>query len=202
MDEKTESAIDVVLENWEQLGVEEHDGILHLPATIKRRQKDGTLKELKVCLRPITNRQRYRCRVQSRHLAKKLDLDGERDTDLINELENYAILAYAIRDPKTFDQHVPNAEELLEHYDPKTLEEVWGRLDNWVEILDPRYGEYDNEKLWEVIAEISQRANITPLAGMPGYAQATLIMLMASEACYSPNAPSWLQSSATSTPAS
>lgn len=197
-----ERAVALVLENWDQIGVEERDGILHMPAVIKRRNAKGGLDETPVRLRVVTNQQRFKARTASRAWALKLDLDLDRDRDLVEMLEEYWILAYAIRDTDCHTQHVPDAETLWKQYDPASISEVWGRYDAWVRMQHPAFGNWDGEKMWQVIAQIKARSDISFLAVMPGFEQASCILLMAREACCSPNAPSFARSSVTSTRAS
>ena len=200
MDESVERAIRLSLENWEQLGVEEHDGALHLPHTIRRRTVKGSMVEVPVSLRPPANRHRFKARGESRALALKLDLDLDRDKDMVEELENYALLTYCVRD-RNGDQHVPDTETLLAKYDNTSLGETWAALDAWVQTLDPRFGEMTEEDLWRVIVGIANGVTIRPFTAMPGHEQATCIALMAKAACSSPTAPSWARSSETSMPA-
>ena len=205
-EDKIEHVTRLVLENWDAIGVEELDGALHLPASIKRRDKSGAIAEVKVLMRNVTNHHRFKARTHSREWAKNLHLDLDRDADLVEHLENYSILAFAIRDVPEGDdrssvQHVPDGETLFKLYDQQSLSELWGRYDAWIRMLHPSFGEWDAEQMWQVIARIRGGADVTPLAVMPGIAQASCILLMAREACCSPNAPSWLRSSVTSTPA-
>jgi len=207
---EVEAAANAVLEGWSQLGVMEHDGALHLPATLKRRNGDGGLTEVPVAFRMLRNPHRIQARVRSRAwFAKFPELkayapDGVSrgpDYDLLDEMENYEILAFAIRDASPpFDQHVTNGEELFERYDNQSLAEAWGAYDAWVRMQHPGFGKFTGEELWRVIARVAKGADLTPLAAMPGVEQATLMLLMAREACCSPNAPSWLRSSASLTP--
>lgn len=200
-DDDVERVVRLVLDNWQQIGVEEHDGVLHLPASIKRRNKQGGIDEVQVRLRNVSNPQRFKARTQARDWSKLLGLDLDRDADLVDQCENYCLLAYAIRDVESFVQHVPDGQTLFKLYDPQALSELWGRYDAWVRMLHPSFGEWDGEKLWQVIARIRGAADITPLAVMPGIEQASCILLMARAACTSTIAPSWLRSSGTSTPA-
>lgn len=201
MADDIERAVTLVLENWDQIGVEERDGVLHMPASIKRRAKDGSLTATEVRLRVITNPQRYTARTQARDWSKRLHLDLDRDADLVEMLEEYWILAYAIRDTDCHTQHVPDAETLWREYDPSSIAELWGRYDAWVRMQHPSFGQFDGEQMWQVIARIRQRSDVSFLAGMPGFAQASCILLMAREACCSPNAPSFARSFEISTPA-
>lgn len=192
--EKVDAAAAFVMDNWDELGVVEHDGILHVPAAIKRRNRKGGVDEVPVALRNISNAQRFNARVMARDYTLRLKFDLDRDKALFDELENYAILAYAIREPAPpFDQHVASIDDLLKLYDQQSLVELWGRYNVWIEMLDPRFGQLDADQLWQLIARIAREKNPSPLAGMPGHAQFTCIVLMALEALHSPNRPSWLQ---------
>jgi len=202
MSDDVERAVSLVLENWDQIGVEERDGILHLPASIKRRNVTGGVDETPVRLRVVSNVVKVKARVEARAWAAKRSLDLDRDSDLVDMYENYCILAVAIRDTDCHTQHVPDADTLWQDYEPSSIDELWGRYDAWVRMQHPSFGNWDGEKMWQVIARIKQRSDISFLAGMPGFEQASCILLMAREACCSPNAPSFARSSGTSTPAS
>ena len=185
--------------NWETLGVIEHAGALHFPATIRRRAKDGTLTESPILLRPIDNDRRFSARIRARAWASDLKLDLDRDRDLVDELENYEILAFAIRDAKPpHDQHRANARELFRDYLPGELMAVWGKLGAITEAVDPRYGELDAEQIWRTIVRVAQAGEPSPLADMPSHEQAICIAFSAREACKSPDAPSWLRQGLTS----
>lgn len=200
--EQVDAVATMVIDNWHSIGVEEHEGILHMPAAIKRRNKAGGVDATPVMLRAISNPQRYQSRTLSRAWALSLSLDLDRDADLCGQLENYCILAFAIRDADgSFVQHVPNGEALFKLYGHASLTEVWGRYDAWIRMLHPGFGTWDAEQMWQVIARIKAGASIAPLAVMPGIAQASCLLFMAQQAACSTNAPSWLRSSATSTPA-
>lgn len=187
-----------VIDNWDSLGVEEQDGVLHMPAAIKRRNKTGGLDAVPVMLRNVTNAHRFRARTQARDFALSLKFDLDRDAAIVEEIENYAILAYAIREAKKpFDQHVPNVDELLRLYDTQSLVELWGVYNVWVEMLDPRFGEMSSDQLWQTIVRIAKEKTPVPLVSMPSVMQYSCIVAMAEVALNSPTRPSWLQSSST-----
>jgi hypothetical protein len=87
----SEKAIAFVVDNWDSLGVEEHGGVLLLPVTIKRRNKTGGYDETPVMLRNVTNDHRFKCRATAREYAARCKLDLDRDAELVDEIENYAI---------------------------------------------------------------------------------------------------------------
>lgn len=192
-DDPVQRAVAFTLENWDGLGIEEHAGVLHLPAKIRRRTVDGGSSDRAVMLRNVTNEHRFKCRKLARQHAERIGLDLDRDSDYVSEIENYSLLAYAIREPKTFDQHVPSVVELVELYDAQSLAEVWGTYNAWVEMLDPRFGELTDDQLWQAIVRIAKEKTIRPLVAMPGVEQHTCIVAMACQALLSPSRPSWLQ---------
>lgn len=188
-------AVALVIENWEALGVAEHDGVLHLPAAIKRRNAKGGVDEQPVMLRNVTNDHKFRCRKTARAYALKMDLNLDKDHDMVREIENYAILAFAIRDSKKpFDQHVPDVETLIATYDAQSLADLWARYNVWVDMLDPRFGDMNEEQLWQAIARIHAEKNPGFLASFDGVGQITIITFMAAQCMNSPTRPSWLQS--------
>ena len=201
-DAEVEHAVRLTLENWDQIGVEERDGILHLPAAIKRRLVDGSVSEVPVRLRVVSNPVKVRARTEARAWALKEKLDLDRDRDLVEMYEEYCILAHAIRDLDCHTQHVPDALTLWREYEPSSIAELWGRYDAWVRMQHPSFGTFDAEQMWQVIARIKARSDISFLAAMPGFEQASCLLLMAREACNSPNAPSFARSSGISTRAS
>lgn len=191
--------VDDVLQNWQAIGIEEHGGILHMPARIRSRKKDGGLVEVPVLLRNVTGPQRLKARTDARAWAKDAGLDLDRDRDLVDLLENYCILGFVVRDPDGHTQHRIDGRSLWKEYDPQSLDQLWAAYEAWTRMLHPSFGKWDGEQLWLVIARIKAGATLTPLAVMPGLEQANCILLMAQEACRSPNAPSFVRSSGTST---
>lgn len=177
------------------LGVFEKDGKLYLPTRIKVRTAAGgfgTAQE--VLLTTVSPEQRYRSRAAAREWALKLKLDLDRDSKHVDEMENYWLLSYAIRDVQTRSQLVESAQALVKLFHDTSLKETWHRYNHWCELLDPRYGEMPTEKLWLIIAEIAASGTLFPLVAMPGFEQATSVVFMARAACSSPSAPSWLNS--------
>jgi hypothetical protein len=178
-----------------ELGVFEKDGKLYLPTRIKVRSATGeaaTAEE--VLLTAATPDQRYTARTQARAWAAKMKLDLDRDVKYVDEMENYWLLAYAIRDRTTRSQLEETAQSLTKRFNDFSLKETWHRYNHWCELIDPRYGELTNEQLWQVIAEIASGGTLLPLVAMPGFEQSTCIVFMARAAVSSASAPSWLSS--------
>ena len=197
-----EGLIKLTLEDFTSLGVESTGGKLYLPVELRRRTASGGVETQERALLTIPDvPQKMRARSESRAYGQKeWKLDLDRDAQQFSDLENYAILTFALRDVKTRGQLVAGGlEELLRTYADATLAETWGILNQWTEINDPRFGELSHEQLWKVISGLA-RGNLLPLARMPTFAQSTCFALMAKEACFSPNAPSWARLPETSPP--
>lgn len=187
---------------FDSLGVEEDEEGLVCPVQIRRRRKDGSLKEIAAVLRRPSFAQRARARLDSRKIATEhFKLDLERDADFVGELENFSLLCFALRDPEPpHVQHRGSVLELLSEYDVESLSEAWGLLDRWTTYLHPSFGEFDAEDLWEIIVALGRSQDIRPLLATPGHVQATCMLFMAARACESPSAPLWLQPPSTSPP--
>lgn len=199
-------AVELSIANFEALGVLEDEGRVYLPTVIRRRNAKGGLNEIKILLTVPTNRQLDMARKLSRELAidrgyeikqtiKGIDAP---DKDRLDELENYCILWYAIREPNTKGQFEPTPADLYDNFSQSSLGEVWSRYQMWLDIVDPRYGKLDGEDLWRATVEVATAGNMLFLVGMSGSEQATCIVSMAQEALLSPNAPPWASSRSTS----
>jgi hypothetical protein len=199
----TDGLVKLTLTDFGSLGVEASDGKLYLPVELRRRARDGSVEVQERALLTIpTVEQKLRARMESRAYGQKeWKLDAERDAQQYSDLENYAILSFALRDVKSKGQLVAGGlVELIRTYSDATLTECWGTLNQWTELNDPRFGELAHDQLWKVISALAA-GNLLPLVHMPTYAQSTCFALMAREACSSPNAPSWARSPETSSSA-
>jgi hypothetical protein len=195
MEPKQIAQVALGLGAFEELGVFEKDGKLYLPTRIKVRTASGgvgTAQE--ALLTTVSPQQRYTARAKAREWALKLKLDLDRDAKHVDEMENYWLLAFALRDPQTRSQLEETADSLVKRFHDFSLKETWHRYNHWCELMDPRYGEFSNEQIWQVIAEIAASGTLYPLVAMPGFEQATCVVFMARAARTSPSAPSWLSS--------
>lgn len=206
-DEDVEQATEQLLGvTWEALGVLEHDGELHFPHVLKKRTKTGALREVPVSLRVVSNPRRFMARKRAREWIAELGCDEEKDKDLFSELERWELLAYIIREPKApFDQHMQRGEDLFRTYLLPEVSEAWARHEILIDVVDGRFGKMNADEAWETILKVAQRGEPSPLSGMPGFAQATCMTLMAKAACASQAAPSsvrqrWISSLGSSQP--
>lgn len=206
---RADKVIELSTVNFEALGVIEHDGKLHLPTKLRERTATGGIRETEILLMIPTNAQLERARLKSYEMFAEAGYDPEvnketntvRDQDRLDEIENYCILWFAIRDPDTKGQFEVSPEELFSRFPANVMGEVWERFKMWVDVVDPRYGKLTDRQLWECTAAIAKGGNMLPLSVMLGPEQATCITVMALAACESPSAPSWLNSPSTSAPA-
>lgn len=190
-------AVQMSAERWNELGaVDSANGPL-LPSCIRVRKSDGSFEETPCMLMLVDNQRRYAARTRARKWATELGLDsrregdGAQDADLVKELESFEELAYAIRDVKPpHDQMFPDGKQLFARFKQHALSEVYGALDEWTRLNDPKFGELDPEQLWSVLAEISRKGNLLPLMLIDGHAQSACILLSARAALSSPMAPS------------
>lgn len=190
--------VELSVENFNELGVVGEPGDLYLPTKLKTRKADGGISTVDVLLKQPTNKQRVRARIESRAMAVKSGLDLKEDTDLVTEMENYHLLWFALRDPKSKGQFAPTVQELWDKFTDATMAECHVRLSTWTDMQDPRYGYLSEDKLWQCAYAIAEDGNMLPLAGMRGYEQASCISAMAAEALKSPKLVSWLSSHTTS----
>lgn len=168
--------------NWAELGVVEHEGQLYLPVKIRRRKVDGSLDEKPAMLKCKLSDHRIKARTRARKWAEEQSLTAD-DGDLIKELENYWLLAFALREPKKpFDQMFPDGPSLYNAVEHQALRELWGKLDLLGDLLDPRYGELSDDEMWAVIERIALRGEPSPLAELDSLSQAICIAFMAKAA--------------------
>lgn len=182
------------------LGIVDTDNGPGLPSAIRVRQADGQIKEEPCTIIELDEPRRYKSRVRAREWAAELKLDPVLDKDFASQLENFELLAYALREataPYTM-QLCKDGRELFAKYKQGSLQEIWGIYDQWSQIMNPRYGELDRDELWQVANEIAEKETLLPLMLIGGIAQSSCIVSMAKAAVVSPMAPSLLRSHWTS----
>lgn len=166
-----------------------------LPTVIRVRQASGALLEEPCVLIEVDEPRRYKARVRAREWALDQKLDLDRDKDLVDQLENFELLAYAIREPtKPYSAQVcADGKELFQKYKKGPLGEIWGIFEHWNDLMNPRFGEMNRDELWAVISRIHKEETLRPLMLIAGIEQASCILLSAKAALTSPMAPSSLR---------
>lgn len=189
--------------SWEELDVTEDQERLYIPEVIHKRGAGAEWKEVKIMLELPLKEDLIAARVEAKALAFKREIDREKDKDLFDDIENSCILAHAIRDrepmpgAKRYPQHT-DVEDLLKTYHPKSLDALWGRMEVYSHMMDPRIQAPDEHTVFSLVAAINQVGNLLPLAGIAGHAQPSLLLSMAKLAADSPTAQSYFASYATS----
>jgi len=199
--EEVRRAVELTLDRWHELGIVDSDNGPLLPTKIRvRRAADGGFDETPCMLMLVDNQRRYQARTRARKWAQEQGLDsrregeGAQDADLVKELESFEELAFAIREPKPpHVQMFATGGALFAKYKQHPLTEIYGQLNEWTRLNDPKCGELDPEQLWAVISEISREGHLLPLMRIDGHAQSACIALSARAALHSPMAPSHLR---------
>jgi hypothetical protein len=186
---------------WEELElVNDELGYVLFRDEIRRRTTDGWKSE-PVRVRIIRPVDIAKARGETRILCAKLKVDLDRDKDLFEELEQLVLLSKAIRTAQEPHSQFADAEELGEHFDEGSLQDLLGRIRVYRQLVDPREPVLSEEQIWTRIAAVVRCRHLGPLTDIAGHEQPSLLLFMAEQALSSPRALSYLRSLATSTQA-
>lgn len=181
-----------------ELETQEVEGRVLYAEKLRYRDKHGVVKEVPVWLR-VPRPLEY---AQARELTAKLfaqrGLSRQFDSDLFVELEQVAILSFALRDEQgaqfaTFD-------ELPHKYEATSLAELVQKLEELRKNADPRplASPRNEEELFGFIAAVAKEQSLYPLAAIASDAQSAWLLSMAKVAFDSPTVQSWLRSTESS----
>ncbi len=187
---------------WEELEVvEDADGGLLFKDQIRRRAAGGGWTIEHVRVRVPRGKHHLLARANARRIFNAIEnLDEARDQEEFEELEQFCLLALCIRTTEPPHAQFADPDELIEKYDPASLEDVLGRIHGYKRITDPRVGALTPEQTWAKIKQVAERGHLLPLTDIAGFEQPSLVVFMASQALLSPKAPSFVRSSESSTP--
>jgi hypothetical protein len=189
--------------NWGELEILEQDGRLHFHDKIYQRQADGEFVGKDVLLVVPRGPDHRWARLESRRLALEMDppLDLDRDKDLVSNLEDMCLLSRCMRDPKQpSEPYDPFPLELENHYEHKSLEQIYEKLDRLTLAIDPRPENVTEDEILGVITAIVKERNILPLAVLGQGVQNICIVYMADQLAISLGLKSSSDSSGESTP--
>lgn len=165
---------------WDELQTLEYAGYILFPEKIYRRCKDGTFEGTPVVLRVPREPELRRARVTARRMATADGIDEIRDKDLFEDLETVCILWEAVRMPTTpHEPLVLTPSELEKTYDKRSLMHLWGVLDHYITLLDPRPDTLNANELTFLIAAIAKGRDIRPLRACGSLQQSRCIVSMA-----------------------
>lgn len=179
----------------EDITLLEHGGRVYFPDVIhrlKRKAKDGRGAEFEpvnvvVCVPRAP--ERALARRDAIKLAKKWDIDREKDADIFDTLDKFALVSHAVRTEEPPHGQAFPLEWMVssregEGFDERSLWAVWDRLKFYEEICDPRITEPMSEE--DVLAAafaIERVRNLSPLVAIAGPALDNCVISMASLLC-------------------
>jgi hypothetical protein len=179
----------------EDIDLLEFGGRVFFPETIhrlKRAAKDGKGAQFEpvavaVCV-PRAPEKAF-ARRDAIKLAEKWKLDRDKDADLFDLIDKFALLAQAIRTPEEPHGQAFPLEWLVsakegEGFDERSLWALNERLQAYEDIIDPRVTEpMTEEEVMQAAIAINRVRNITPLVAMSGPALDSCVIGMASTLC-------------------
>ena len=188
---------------WGEIEVLEHAGYLLFPEKLYKRNRKGGYDPVDICLRVPREHELRQARVLARQIALADNLDLDRDRDLVDDLEIVCILSLAIRnaDPP-HEPWVPDPRKLEETYDRSSLMQLWAKLDNLTQVLDPRPETISEEEMIALMSALSKERNLSPLLVYGSEAQTFCVVTMADRLLSSLASRSSSAPSEPSTPAS
>lgn len=177
----------ILSKNWEELQTMEFAGYLLFPEELQRRRKDGTFESIPVMLRVPREHEMRKARVQARQWAKDEGLVPELDPDLFDNMDTMCTLALAIRNiTEPHEPFEPDPKRLEQVYDRVCLDALWGKLEAYRTVLDPRPDTLSETETMAVIAAVAKVGNLVPLAAFGGRSQNSLVVSMARQLVSSP----------------
>lgn len=187
---------------WEELEVVPHpeDGALLFRDRLRKRNAKGGFDEVpvRVCVvRPLKIAQ---ARVECRKWFTELGLDEDKDKDTFRELEQFCILARAVRDEKSPHAQLYTPEELATSFDEGSCWDILGRIEAIRRMTDPRQSRMSESEVWSKTYSVARAGNLFPLTDIAGHEQPSCIVFMARQAMSSPMGCAWLRSQGISTP--
>ena len=167
--------------DFAELGALEHEGRLHFPESLKKRNAKGELVEVPIVIRIPRQEERARARVEARKWCEKIGIDPEKDADHLDSFDTLCLCARAIRDVEP-----PHAQHMLAHdlvasYDTRSLLDAWDRINFYDRMLDPRPEEIDDATFERLVEAVRKAGNLRPLAAIAGSAHDRFVTRMASE---------------------
>jgi hypothetical protein len=188
---------------WNELEIIEHDGYLYFPDKIYRRNRTGNFEATDIRIRVPRLPDIRKSRVRAHELAEETGIDAKRDPQEFAALESLCTLWRAIRSPKTPYEPLEIDELTLEKkYDDDSLTLVAKRMNYYREQLNPQTKKLTRADFLALIASVSERRDISPLAAIDGATQSAFIVTTACLLQSLMTAPSSSQSSEISTPVS
>lgn len=177
----------------------EAGGRIFFPDVVHRVRSGGKFEETPVLVavpRPV---EKAAARREALTLFAKWKLDREKDGDLFDMIDKFAILARAIRTRDDGHGQAFPLEWLLsdrpdEGFEERSLWAVWERMKAYENLIDPAITEPDEEEVIAAAQGIARVRNLSPLAVISGPELDSFVVCMATILCTclarSPSSPS------------
>lgn len=172
----------IVMKKWSDIEAHEQEAsnFLVFKETLYRRKKDGSWETVECMLHPLRGHEKRAARRSAHAMAAKEKIDETRDADLYSDIDTLCIMQLAIRNTTApFEPLYSTPEELERAFDRESLAHIFGVLDQYAKLLDPRLEVLNKEQFTTVVAAIVAGRSIRPLLAFGGAAQVSFIITMA-----------------------
>jgi hypothetical protein len=172
----------IVVKSWSEIEVHEQEAsnFLVFKEAIYRRKADGSWETVDCMLHPLRGAEKRTARRNAHAMAAAEKISEERDADLYSDIDTLCILQLAIRNTTPpYEPLYGSPAELEKAFDRECLAHVFGVLDQYAKLLDPRLEVLDKVQFNTVVAAIVAGRSIRPLLAFGGAAQVSFIITMA-----------------------
>ncbi len=170
----------MVVKKWEDVEEQEQAGFLLFPEVIYQRKRDGSWEETPCRLHPLRGHEKRQARKNAREFARSQGVDAEKEPDIFADIDTLCIMQLAIRsttDP--FEPLYATPAELERTHDRDSIAQLFGVLDDYGKVIDPRLEVLSKDQFLTLIAAISEGRSIRPLRAFGGPSQVSSIITMA-----------------------
>jgi len=174
-------AEEILAKKWSELEeLVEHAEYVLFPEKLYKRKKTGEFEAIKVMVRVPRKHEMRKARVLARRIAAEDDIDEKLDRDLFDDLETICIMSLCVRNVKApYEPLHPDPRDFDKLYDTVSTVHLWGKLDRYRELLNPRATKLGVNEVVALIGAIAERRDIRPLHAIDGHEQASFIVSMA-----------------------
>ncbi len=168
---------------WDELEALEFQDNLMFPDVLTRRAVDGSWLREDVLLRVPRDADLRAARSEARMLAptkKGGQIDEVKDRDLFSNLENMCILARCIRNTtEPYESMHPDPLLLESAFDKVCLQQMWAKLEQLNEVLNPAPNQLSSPEIITLIVAIAKARHLGPLVVYGPGAQTSFVVSMA-----------------------
>ena len=194
---KTEGDLDII----------EHEGRAAVLESIRRKDpKTGETQNVPVRVWPPTHQEKIKARIEALEWLQRLAKLQVRPSweeanklvgDYIDQLDTVCLLARCCRDYDAPEHQHMHFEDFDRYYGRASLLELWERIGAHASEQDPRIGQLDESRFWDLVAAIDKMKSVLPLVVLAGDERDSFVLTMASQLANSRKHSSSLPSTAT-----